>query len=181
MNENDFRSNILPFSGKMLRRAVQLLKNEDDAQDVLQDVFLKLWQQKEVLWQIENIEAYLSQMVKNRCIDIIRSNRIISLDFAKEKELTGRSANDLNNETELRESADQIKKLIGKLPELQQRVMYLRDIEQLEYEEISKNTGLTVNAVRVNLSRARKKVRDEFLKINSDGNKKNNTITATLF
>jgi RNA polymerase sigma-70 factor (ECF subfamily) len=59
--------------------------------------------------------------------------------------------------------------------------MLLRDIEQLEYEEIAERTGLQVNAIRVNLSRARKKVRDEFLKINSNGNEKNKTIAATLF
>jgi RNA polymerase sigma-70 factor (ECF subfamily) len=59
--------------------------------------------------------------------------------------------------------------------------MYLRDIEQLSYDEIAQNTELQLNAIRVNLSRARKKVRDEFLKMNADGNKKDRKITANLF
>jgi RNA polymerase sigma-70 factor (ECF subfamily) len=59
--------------------------------------------------------------------------------------------------------------------------MYLRDIEQLSYDEIAETTELQLNAIRVNLSRARKKVRDEFLKLNDDGNKKNSRITASLF
>jgi RNA polymerase sigma factor (sigma-70 family) len=68
------------------------------------------------------------------------------------------------------ESANQIKKLINQLPDLQRTVMYLRDIEQLSYDEIAETTELQINAIRVNLSRARKKVRDEFLKLNEDGN-----------
>ena len=59
--------------------------------------------------------------------------------------------------------------------------MHLRDIEQLTYEEIAEATELQINAIRVNLSRARKKVRDEFLKINSNGNQRSKTITATVF
>lgn len=62
-----------------------------------------------------------------------------------------------------------------------QKTWYLRDIEQLSYDEIAETTELQLNAIRVNLSRARKKVRDEFLKLNDDGNKKNNRITAELF
>ena len=62
-----------------------------------------------------------------------------------------------------------------------QKTWYLREIEQLSYDEIAETTELQLNAIRVNLSRARKKVRDEFLKLNDDGNKKNNRITAELF
>ncbi len=181
MNENDFRIKILPLSNKMLNYAAHILKNEDDAQDVIQDVFLKLWQKKEVLQQIENTEAYLFQMVRNRSLDIIRSKRTVSFGPAEEKALDSQAANDLDNKTELNESANLIKKLIEELPGLQQKIMYMRDIEQLEYEEIAVKTGLTKNAVRVNLSRARKKVRNEFLKINRDGSKRDKTIAATLF
>lgn len=181
MNENDFRIKILPLSNKMLNYAAHILKNEDDAQDVIQDVFLKLWQKKEVLQQIENTEAYLFQMVRNRSLDIIRSKRTVSFGPAEEKALDSQAANDLDNKIELNESANLIKKLIEELPGLQQKIMYMRDIEQLEYEEIAVKTGLTKNAVRVNLSRARKKVRNEFLKINRDGSKRDKTIAATLF
>ena len=67
------------------------------------------------------------------------------------------------------------------MPGLQRTVMQLRDIEQLTYEEIGELTGLEVNAIRVNLSRARKKVRDEFLKINSDEDRRSKTATAKIF
>jgi RNA polymerase sigma-70 factor (ECF subfamily) len=59
--------------------------------------------------------------------------------------------------------------------------MHLRDIQQFSYEEIAEVTELNLNAIRVNLSRARKKVRDEFLKLERNENKRNTTITATVF
>jgi RNA polymerase sigma factor (sigma-70 family) len=88
---------------------------------------------------------------------------------------------DVHSKVELSESANQIKMLISQLPDLQRAVMQMRDLEQLSYEEIAEATDLKENAIRVNLSRARKKVRDEFLKMNSDGNNRSKTITATLF
>ena len=87
---------------------------------------------------------------------------------------------DVHLQVEYSESAIQIKKLIDKLPDLQRNVMYMRDIEQLSYEEIAEITELQINAIRVNLSRARKKVRDEFLKLNQNGNQQNRKVTSEL-
>lgn len=67
------------------------------------------------------------------------------------------------------DSVHLVKRIMADLPDLQRTVIHLRDIEQLEYEEIAETTGLNVNAIRVNLSRARKKVRDEILKIQNYG------------
>jgi RNA polymerase sigma-70 factor (ECF subfamily) len=68
-----------------------------------------------------------------------------------------------------------VKQIIAGLPDLQRTIIHLRDIEQLEYEEIATATEMNVNAIRVNLSRARKKVRDEILKIQNYG------ITANTY
>ena len=73
---------------------------------------------------------------------------------------------DVHTQFEYKESANQIKLLISGLPDLQRTVMQMRDIEQLTYEEIAEITELNANAIRVNLSRARKKVRDEFIRLN---------------
>jgi RNA polymerase sigma-70 factor (ECF subfamily) len=81
-------------------------------------------------------------------------------------------ADEVSSDSELLENADSvglIKRIISGLPELQRTVIQLRDIEQFEYEEIAEATELNVNAIRVNLSRARKKVRDEILKIQNYG------------
>ena len=168
MVARDFKTKILPVSKKLLRFATHFLKDEDEAKDVVQDVFLKLWQKKDDLAEIENIEAFAMRMTRNRCLDVIRANKIVPIDAETDRKLKEETV-DVHSKIELSESANQIKTLISKLPDLQRTVMHLRDIEQLTYEEIAEATNIKVNAIRVNLSRARKKVRDEFLKMNSDG------------
>jgi RNA polymerase sigma-70 factor (family 1) len=167
MVARDFKTRVLPVSKKLLRFATHFLKDEDEARDVVQDVFLKLWQKRDSLNEIENIEAFAMRMTRNRCLDIVRANRVVPIDAETDRKMKEETV-DVHEQVELSESAMQIRKLINELPDLQRTVMLLRDIEQLEYEEIAERTDLKVNAIRVNLSRARKKVRDEFLKINSN-------------
>lgn len=180
MIARDFKTNILPVSKKLLRFATHFLKDEDEAKDVVQDVFLKLWQKRDELDQIENVEAFAMRMTRNRCLDVLRSSKTIPISAETDRKIKQETV-DVHVQVEFTESANLIKKLINGLPDLQRTVMYLRDIEQLSYNEIAETTELQVNAIRVNLSRARKKVRDEFLKLNEDGNQKNSKITANLF
>lgn len=180
MVARDFKTSVLPVSNKLLRFATHFLKDENEAKDVVQDVFLKLWQKRDSLGQIENIDAFAMRMTRNRCLDVIRARKVVPIDAETDRKLKEETV-DVHSQVELSESAKQIKMLINRLPDLQRTVMHLRDIEQLSYEEIAEATELKVNAIRVNLSRARKKVRDEFLKINSNGNQRNKTITATVF
>ncbi len=180
MVARDFKTNVLPVSKKILRFATHFLKDEDLARDVVQDVFLKLWQKRETLGEVENIEAFAMRMTRNRCLDVIRANKVVAIDEETDRKLKAKTV-DVHSKVELSETASQIRSIILKLPDLQRTVMQLRDIEQLSYDEIAEATDLKVNAIRVNLSRARKKVRDEFLKMNNDEDRRSKTITATLF
>lgn len=180
MVARDFKTSVLPVSKKILRFATHFLKDEDLARDVVQDVFLKLWQKRETLGEVENIEAFAMRMTRNRCLDVIRANKVVAIDEETDRKLKAKTV-DVHSKVELSETANQIRSLILKLPDLQRTVMQLRDIEQLSYEEIAEATDLKINAIRVNLSRARKKVRDEFLKMNDDEDRRSKTITATLF
>ena len=180
MVARDFKTSVLPISKKLLRFATHFLKDEDEAKDVVQDVFLKLWQKRDELEKVENMDAFAMQMTKNRCLDVIRARKVIPIDATIDRKLKQETV-DVHSKVELGEAAQQIKMLINRLPDLQRTVMQLRDIDQLSYEEIAEATDLQINAIRVNLSRARKKVRDEFLKINSDGNQRNKTFTAIVF
>jgi RNA polymerase sigma-70 factor (ECF subfamily) len=170
----DFKTDVLPISSKLLRFALQILQNEEEAKDVLQDVFLKLWQKRDELEKVENLDAFAMRMIRNRCLDVIRSRRTVSLEGMKKIKRTDEN----NSDTDHLENADSVslvKRIIAGLPELQRIVIQLRDIEQLEYDEIAEATEMNVNAIRVNLSRARKKVRDEILKIQNYG------ITANTY
>jgi RNA polymerase sigma-70 factor (ECF subfamily) len=179
MVARDFKTRVLPVSKKLLRFATHFLKDEDEARDVVQDVFLKLWQKRDSLNEIENIEAFAMRMTRNRCLDIVRANKVVAIDEETDRKMKEETV-DVHGQVELSETAIQIQRLIEELPDLQRTVMQLRDIEQLEYEEIAERTDLKINAIRVNLSRARKKVRDEFLKINSNDDERSKRLTATL-
>lgn len=179
MLARDFKTDVLPMSNKLLRFALQLLQNEEEAKDVLQDIFLKLWQKRDELVKVENVEAFAMRMIRNRCLDVIRSRRTVSMETVKKGNLPDEECRD-NNELEMTDSAVLVKQIIAGLPDLQRTIIHLRDIEQLEYEEIAKATDMNVNAIRVNLSRARKKVRDEILKIQNYGITDNTRIAAKV-
>ncbi|MBV5348347.1 RNA polymerase sigma factor, partial [bacterium] len=152
----------------LLRFAKQILQNEEEAKDVLQDVFLKLWQKRDELGKVENLEAFAFRITRNRCLDMIRSRRTISIESLKKVKFPEEESLDTDY-LDQANSVDLVKRIITGLPDLQRTVIHLRDIEQLEFEEIAETTQMNVNAIRVNLSRARKKVRDEILKIQNYG------------
>jgi len=168
MLARDFKTDVLPISNKLLRFANQILHDEEEAKDVLQDVFLKLWQKRGELGKVENLEAFAFRMTRNRCLDMIRSRRTISIESLKKVKFPEEESLDTDY-LDLSNSVDLVKQIIAELPDLQRTIIHLRDIEQLEFEEIAEATQLNVNAIRVNLSRARKKVRDEILKIQNYG------------
>ncbi|MGD9931935.1 MAG: RNA polymerase sigma factor [Mangrovibacterium sp.] len=179
MLASEFKTTILPLSNKLLRFAAQLTNDEDEARDIVQDVFLKLWQKRDSLGQVENMEAFAMRMTRNRCLDLFRGKHTIAMDDEKLKRHRDEQSN-LQQEIELSETAVLIRKLIGQLPDMQRTVMHLRDIEQYEYEEIARVTDLNVNAIRVTLSRARKKVRDELIKHQQYGTGNHQIQTAEI-
>jgi RNA polymerase sigma factor (sigma-70 family) len=174
MLARDFKTDVLPMSNMLLRYALQILQNEEEAKDVLQDIFLKLWQKRDELEKVENLNAFAIRMIRNRCLDVIRARRTVSLEVVKKDKLPGEESSDTDH-LENSDSVSLIKQIISELPDIQRTIIQLRDIEQLEYEEIAEATEMNVNAIRVNLSRARKKVRDEILKIQNYG------ITANTY
>jgi RNA polymerase sigma-70 factor (ECF subfamily) len=180
MQTIDFKTKVLPMSGRMMRFADQFLKDGDEAKDVVQDIFLKLWQMRDDLSKIDNLDAFAMKMIRNRCLDLIRARRVVSIDEGTERKLN-RELVEERDELELTDTAGRIRALIGRLPEQQQAVMYMRDIENQEYDEIAMVTGMNTNAIRVNLSRARKKVREELVKIWENENERSKNIVAKIF
>jgi RNA polymerase sigma-70 factor (ECF subfamily) len=179
MLTSEFKKAVLPLSSKLLRFALHLMQDEEEARDVIQDIFLKLWQKRDSLERVDNIEAFAMRVTRNRCMDLLRSKQVMSNSHEQLKR--GKEAyQNLQEEIELSETALLIRKLIRQLPDIQQTVMFLRDVEQYEFEEIARVTDINVNAIRVILSRARKKVRDELLKQQQYGTGNHQMQTAEI-
>lgn len=174
MTKQEFKTLVLPAKGKLFRLAVSLLADRQEAEDTLQDAFLKLWNMREQLPEYNSVEALAVTMTKNLCVDKLRSYRHRKQDATEVEALPVKTDSpDPATKTELSESSAFIHGIMQTLPEQQRLVMHLRDIEQYSYDEIEELTGLTRNTIRVHLSRARKSVRQEYLKRQNYEHRKN--------
>lgn len=168
MNATEFKEKVLPLSQKIYRFAKRLLGNAHDAEDVIQDVWVKLWDRKDQLGEVRNLEAFAFRMTRNLCLDRIKLKKPQYYDDRDEHAYRFDGADegpDPEQKLELKDTVDQVNRIIGGLPEQQQALLQLRDIEGMEYEEIADVMGLELNTIRVNISRARKKIRDSLIKI----------------
>jgi len=158
MTLTDFNTIVLPLKSKLFRFAVTMLKNRESAEDVVQDAFLKLWGKREGLNEIENIEAWCIRVVKNLCLDHFKSkhNKIRKEEPNENLQLHFVTP---YKETEISDTYSQLEKVIEALPEQQQMIFKLRDIQEYSYKEIAEILEIDINIVKVNLHRARKAIR----------------------
>lgn len=174
MTKEEFKSLVLPSKDKLFRVALTLLGNRQEAEDTLQDAYLKLWNMRNRLPEYDNVEALAMTMTKNLCLDKLRSYRHRKQNDTDVESLSIRSVSpDPDRAAELKESLRVIHTIFEALPEQQKLIIHLRDVEHYSYDEIREITGLTKNNIRVALSRARKTVRSEYLKQQNYENRKN--------
>ncbi|ATA74268.1 putative RNA polymerase sigma factor rfaY [Capnocytophaga canis] len=159
MTHQTFLDGIRPFQDKIFRFAKRLLLSSDEAEDVSQDILMKLWQQRNTMETIKNWEAYAMTLTKNLCYDRLKAK---SSDNISLSHITYQAENEisLQKQVEARDLLEQVKNIINGLSEQQRMIMQLRDIEQYEFEEIEKITGIKEATIRVILSRARKTIRE---------------------
>jgi len=162
MTTEQFKIDVLPHKNKLFRLALRLLANYQEAEDTVQEVYLRLWSKRETLKELRSIEAFAITITKNLCLDKLRQKK----DHKSEIENLNLEEKDKkpDEKTEMKDTLHIINKIIGELPDLQKIIIQLRDIEGYEFEEMQEILNINVNAIRVNLSRARKKVREELIK-----------------
>ncbi len=175
MTKEEFKTRVLPTKGKLFRLAVTMLNSRQEAEDTVQDAYLKLWNMREKLSEYNSIEALAVTMTKNLCLDKLRSyrNRKQNDSGLEHLEMSTTGRYDPAETVELSESMKYVHEIIQHLPDQQRMIIQLRDIEQHSYEEIAEMTGLKINNIRVALSRARKSVREEYLKKQNYEHRKN--------
>ena len=142
--------------------ARKLTDEPEDAEDAVQEVLLKLWNKRLELEQYRSIEAFAMTLTHNICIDMWRCKRndTLSLDIVQAASPTGTPERLL----EIKDEIHLMHEIIHSLPNLQRTIMQMKDIEGYETDEIAEITGCGPEAIRSNLSRARKKVRDVYLR-----------------
>lgn len=166
MTIEEYTHRLLPLRDKLFRLASRFLTDSDDARDMVQDTYLKLWSSKTNLDDVRNMEAMAMAVIRNLCLDRLKSHatKYRSNEQADFETADHETPDRYTEHTEMRRW---IQRLVNSLPEQQRTVMHLRDVEGMEMEQIALVTGQTSNAARVNLSRARKRVKEELEKIYS--------------
>ena len=168
MQEISFRDDILPLKDKLFRLALRITFDRAEAEDGVQDTMIRVWNKREEWTQFGSIEAYCLTVAKNLAIDRSQKkeaqNVELTPEMEEESEISGPYDQLVNNER-----MSIIHRLINELPEKQRLIMQLRDIEGESYKEIAKILNLTEEQVKVNLFRARQKVKQRYLEIDEYG------------
>ncbi|MDL2257436.1 RNA polymerase sigma factor [Bacteroidales bacterium OttesenSCG-928-I14] len=163
MQLEQFKTDIIPLRSMLYFSALKIVENEDEAEDIVQEVMLRLWSMRGQLTSVQNTKGFTVTMTKNICIDRVRMRKQ-TVDI-NEYSLNNEGENPYSS-LENQDSVNIVRSIIDRLPELQKIIIRMRDIEGYELKEIAEITGTTISAVTVNLSRARKRVREEYIGIN---------------
>lgn len=163
MTTEEFKIKVIPYSVKLYPMIFRILKNEEEARDALQELMLKLWTKRNDLVKCSNLSAYIITTAKNQSFDLLKKKHPSVLKENEEYKILNIEEKAFDLETT--EKYEHVQKAIEKLPENYKAVLQLRDIDGLAFEEIKEITGFEVAHIRVILSRARMKVKQEVEKI----------------
>ena len=165
MTSDEFKIQILPWARRLYPVIRRLLKNDAETQDAIQDLMMKLWDKKDFLQKMENIDAYILRMARNHCLDLMKKRKPVYLGDEEQRRLV--NVPDKEGDSDHLEKFDHVRKVIETLPEKYRQVIQYRDIDGFEFDEIMELTGHEVPYIRVLLSRARGMVKTEIQKIYS--------------
>ena len=154
---SDFNNIWIPLADRFYRVAYYLLESEEDAEDAVQELYLKLWAARSGLSAVQNPSAYGISMLKNICIDRIRK-RMVRKAEPLDKVPHPEDAH-TESRTDIKDTLRYLLQEMEKLPDKQRVVLRMRAVEGLEYEDIARRTGLSEVYIRVLVTMARKTLR----------------------
>ena len=155
--ESLFRSSYV----SLVRYAKTLIKDHDSAEEIVQDLFFRLWQDREKLKIESSLNGYLLRSVHNRCLHYIEHNRVVSRhveEMSNRQSETQESPSDILNYKELQEK---VARILEKLPERCGKIFTMSRFDGLKYTEIAEKLSVSVKTVEANMGRALKEFRKE--------------------
>lgn len=162
MSEQTLISAFSRWRNRLLRQALRFLPSKEDAEDVLQDAFIRLWAKAEQIETEKDAASLATVVIRNMAVDHYRQQK-------RKPQTTDVEMLDLQEETadmdERRQLVDEIMQRV--LTPLQLRIVELREYEGLGYDEVASILGMRQPAVRMQLSRARKAIREEYVRVNN--------------
>lgn len=163
MKEISFQNDVLPLKNKLFRLALRITLNREEAEDVVQDTLIKVWNARDRWLELDSIEAYSLTIARNLSLDRIK--KMENQNDSLEEQNTERLDENTSTPSERmiqKDKLDIVRNIIDELPEKQRSCLQLRDIEGKSYKEIADILCTTEDQVKVNIFRARQTVKQRF-------------------
>ncbi len=163
MKKISFQADVLPLKNELFRLALRITLNRAEAEDVVQETMMKVWNRRNDWDKIDSIEAFCLTTCRNLSLDKMRrmDNQVATLEQDHDPADNSYDANPAE-QAEQRDRVTLVRKLIQRLPEKQRTAMQLRDIEGKSYRDIAVIMNISEQQVKVNIFRARQTVKKEF-------------------
>ena len=166
MKEISFRDDILPLKDKLFRVALRITFDRAETEDIVQETLIKVWNKREEWNSLDSVEAYCLTLTKNLAIDLREKMDARTEELTEQHDRTQDDANPYE-ELEQKERLMWVHRLMEELPEKQRKIMQMRDIEEKSYKEIAQALDVTEEQVKINLFRARQKVKQGLLRLDA--------------
>jgi len=157
MDAETFKKIFLPYHKKLYRIAYKFLENQPDAEDMVQETYIKIWQMRNDWETIINPESFAVTLLKNNCLDYLKKVRPATSPIY---DMNLPVIDSVIVQVENRDKLKHIQFIMGQLPVQQEQIIRLKVWDNLTDEEIEKITGLTRGNIKVIVSRARKKIKE---------------------
>ena len=166
MKKISFRTDVLPLKNELFRLALRITLNREDAEDVVQETMIRVWNRRDQWEQIESIEAFCTTICRNLALDKTKraSNQDASLDNEGHDAPDHSYSANPDEQAVQRDRVERVRRLMDLLPEKQRTCMQLRDVEGKSYKEIATVMDISEQQVKVNIFRARQTIKQEYLK-----------------
>lgn len=166
MKTVSFRNDVLPLKNELFRLALRITLNDAEAEDVVQETMIKVWNRREEWGQIESMEAFCLTVCRNLALD--KAKKMDNRNQNLEDSVTGESPDssfsaDPERTAMLNDTMAIVRRLMDSLPEKQRSIMQLRDVEGKSYKDIADVLGISQEQVKVNLFRARQAIRQKYI------------------
>ena len=161
IRQDKFRKNILPVIDRLFRLAFSITKNKEDAEDVVQDVLFNVWKKKAEWENIGNMEAYCFRSTRNMALDklALRENNLEEIPENYDYPALGE---DVQRKIEIDDQINLLENWVKNIPEKQQTIFRLREVEELSYKEIAVILDISEEQVKITLFRIRRRLKEYF-------------------
>lgn len=169
MKNISFRNDVLPLKDVLYRLALRITLSHEEAEDIVQDTLIKVWNRRDEWQTLESIEAYSMTICRNLALDAIKKKDNNNESLEQEMGETSYQTSDPHELIIRKDRVEMVKQLVNRLPEKQRSCLQLRDFEGKTYKEIAEILAITEEQVKVNIFRARRSIKQQFDKAENYG------------